>query len=418
MKYCGMNASRIQIPQIDGHVGTHDLGNGYFVSVHNRIEQVRRWWAQVVSDNDVFLRADYLSVLEAAPPQGMECWYLLLWSGSHPIGCIYLQLMHFEMGKSLRFERPAPTDCALQLWMDCLKRRLHRKVSFDVLICGNLLATGMHGFHFVKELDTSHTLSLCVQALEWFSSTYLPLQARQPEVVLVKDFPTTRRDIRQAFLGAQYRDFRFQPNMVWQRRPHWHTFDDYLSDMSSKYRVRARRAAKKAASLQRQDLSLSDVRRYAPRLYALYKEIAEGADFNAFVLHPKYFLELKEALGNNLVCSAWFEGTNLIGFNTAVRNGKSELVAHFLGFDPRYNPSHQIYLNMLYDLVARAIDMRVDRLVLGRTALEIKSSVGAQAQEMSCFLRHRSALHNSVMPFWVNCLEPKVAWKARHPFKH
>lgn len=69
-------------------------------------------------------------------------------------------------------------------------------------------------------------------------------------------------------------EFSFQPNMVLPIQPSWRRFEDYLEAMSSKYRVRARRAVKKMDGLTRRELSETMVELEEKAMYALYREVA------------------------------------------------------------------------------------------------------------------------------------------------
>jgi hypothetical protein len=72
---------------------------------------------------------------------------------------------------------------------------------------------------------------------------------------------------------------------------------------------------------------------------------------------------------------------------------------------------------MLYDLVRAGIDANCQHLVLARTALEIKSSVGAVAHDLHCYLRHHNAVANHFTEPLLDYLNPVEKWEPRHPFK-
>ena len=94
-----------------------------------------------------------------------------------------------------------------------------------------------------------------------------------------------------------------------------------------------------------------------------------------------------------------------------------ELEAHFLGFDKKMNIQHQLYLTMLYNKVKKAIHLGSKKVVFARTAMEIKSSVGATPKELCIYLRHENALLNKVVSPIINLLNPEEKWVQRHPFK-
>jgi len=72
---------------------------------------------------------------------------------------------------------------------------------------------------------------------------------------------------------------------------------------------------------------------------------------------------------------------------------------------------------MLYDMIAYSIHKKFKTIVFARTALEIKSSVGAKPVNMYGFLKHRNYFINKIIGFLFTHLEPKAEWKERNPFK-
>jgi hypothetical protein len=87
-----------------------------------------------------------------------------------------------------------------------------------------------------------------------------------------------------------------------------------------------------------------------------------------------------------------------------------------LGMDYDANAAHAIYLNVLYDFVADAIARGCRRVVMGRTALEMKSAIGAAARSMACWMRHGNPVGNRLIAPLVAQLRPSE-WTPRSPFK-
>jgi len=91
--------------------------------------------------------------------------------------------------------------------------------------------------------------------------------------------------------------------------------------------------------------------------------------------------------------------------------------SHFIGFNKSLNGKYQIYLNILLDLVKDAIEEEAISLYYFRTALEIKSSVGAEPYDMSCYFRHTNPMINRLVRYPFKSFVPTQNWKQRHPFK-
>ena len=76
-----------------------------------------------------------------------------------------------------------------------------------------------------------------------------------------------------------------------------------------------------------------------------------------------------------------------------------------------------MYLNMLYDMVAYSINQGFREIIFARTALEIKSSIGAKPLKMNSFAKHSNPIADVVFEKAYCYLEPDVEWKERNPFK-
>jgi hypothetical protein len=72
---------------------------------------------------------------------------------------------------------------------------------------------------------------------------------------------------------------------------------------------------------------------------------------------------------------------------------------------------------MLYNMTEFGIEHQFKKIIFGRTALEIKSSIGAKPVMMSGFIKHQNKIINKYIDKFFTRLEPKVAWQQRHPFK-
>jgi len=187
--------------------------------------------------------------------------------------------------------------------------------------------------------------------------------------------------------------------------------------MSAKYRTRAKRAFKKLdGGVEKRELTLVEIQRELPRIFSLYKEVAKNAGFNMVDLNEHYLLALKRDLPEHFKMFAYYEGGKMLAFYTVIQNG-DELEAHFLGYDKAHNHDRQLYLNILYDIVRIGIENGCHCVVFARTALEIKSSVGATAHDLYCYLRHQNSIANRFTGTILDYLKPVEEWVPRHPFK-
>ena len=132
-------------------------------------------------------------------------------------------------------------------------------------------------------------------------------------------------------------------------------------------------------------------------------------------LSAPYFAEMKNTLKGRFNFIGYYHKGNLIGFKSSFIL-KDSVEAHFIGLNYDANKEFDTYQNILYDYVKEAIDTNSKYLFLGRTASEIKSTVGAQAHELKCYVRHRNPLSNRIIKPFIDYLKP-TEWVPRSPFK-
>lgn len=386
------------------------------IQVLRSVEDDPQGWDSAAPADNLFLQRAYLQQLELHPPHGIQFRYAILRKGDQPIGVVYTQLLYFNGAESIRYQQSSGRAvCFFSTFGQFLRGLVARQVGFYSLVCGNLMLSGEHGFA-IKEYHKENT-ALVDMAIRQIRRS-LEEENIPASILLIKDFYPEHLEKIDNFRDYQYHAFHILPSMVMALDPTWTAYTDYLEALSSKYRVRAKKARKVLGKdVQRRILSLDEVRDLQPEIHALYQEIADDSGFNVITLDRHYFTQLKVALGDNFVVQGYFMEGKLIGFLSGVINLNGEFEAHFLGYTNRWNPVYKLYLNMLLDLIELAIQHHSTSLIFARTAEEIKSSVGAKAVNLTCYIRHRSSFTNRFIRPLLDYLNPVDDWVPRHPFK-
>ncbi|GEL09717.1 hypothetical protein FGL01_04560 [Flavobacterium glycines] len=301
----------------------------------------------------------------------------------------------------------------------CLRTKIRnfvfKKFGSKVLIIGNNMLTGQNGIAFSKKVPRENTIKVLKQASNALELLYQK-QGKKPHLTIFKDFSATQlKDFDTAEFDSFYR-FSTQPNMIFDIKDSWETFDNYLADLNKKYRDQYKRARKKSDSLHKQKMSLSEIQKHKKEIHDLYMNVAKKAAFNTFYLGENHFEIFKKNLKDHFLFYGYFNENKLIGFNTLIKNG-SDIDTYFLGYDEDCQKEKMLYLNMLYDMIGYSINKKYHRIIFARTALEIKSSVGAKAVAMFGLIRHNNPVLNLLVSKTFNYFEPKIAWQERNPFK-
>jgi len=288
-------------------------------------------------------------------------------------------------------------------------------VKHEMLICGNVILTGEYGIRIVSG-DNGEMNMVTPHILDAVKAYIKKHKNKQIQSILLKDFYLEGPLKRQSFGAEKFTSFQVQPDMILTVDSSWTSYADYLAAVKSKYRVKFKKVKKKGVDLSFQVMDQNMAQRYNAEMYKMYKDTADRATFSMFVLDENYFGRLKEVLGDNIILTGVFLEETLVAFFTYVKNGELG-DAHFLGYNVSLNNKYQIYFNILLQLVETAIDNKANYLNLSRTALEIKSSVGAKPYNMEVHLRYHRSWINKHLPYFLSKFVPANDWLPRNPFK-
>ncbi|WP_296383914.1 peptidogalycan biosysnthesis protein [Winogradskyella sp.] len=266
-----------------------------------------------------------------------------------------------------------------------------------VLFCGNVFLSGEYGTFLKEGEDKIETFKAIAEGVKQLSKI-----AKKLNAVFVKDFENESLYITDHLKSYDYAAMHVEPNMIIYLKPEWHSFDDYKNALKSKYRVKANKADSKSETLEAKFFSVEDIKTHKDELQALYQNTINNADFNAQILNLDTYIHLKKAFEDKFIVKGYFLNGKLVGFLSAMKN-EMHLDAHFIGIDYSNNKEFAIYPRILNDYVRLGIETKSDQINLGRTASEIKSTLGAELKALTCYCKHKRYIPNQILkPFIKN----------------
>jgi len=357
--------------------------------------------------NNIFLTQSYLEITKKSAPSNMCCFFMGFYQGDKLIGIAIAQ--YLDLYKLSSFgERD-------QCIKTSIRNFVFRNLASNVLILGNNMLTGENGWAFDRSMAPGQQFDLLNQGMKMLVQT-LKTEGNGIHIQIAKDFYFTEFNQESANHFKSFYQFYIQPNMVFTIPEHWNTEADYVNALQKKYRDQWKRARKKGENISKRPLELAEIKELEQTLHELYFTVAKNAPFNTFFLNANHFYDLKENLGKAFCLYGYFENEKLVGFSTLIKN-REDNDTYFLGYNEEIQKRTMLYLNMLYDMLAFSIKNKAKKLVLARTALEIKSSVGAKAIPMFGYIKHRNPILNFFMKSIFTYMQPEIKWHERHPFK-
>ena len=388
------------------------MGRFYFTldkisfKIYNSVKDLPTLW-DVVAQSNVFLQTPYLSVLERSAPVNMECFYIGIFENSELIGVSLAQYLDLN-----KLESFGERD---KCFKTLIRNFIFKNFASHTLFLGNNMITGQNGYVFSKEIDFNHISEILLQSADEIT-LYFKKKGITIHLVSFKDFYDHCSVELKKYRFSNVYEFNTQPNMIFYLDEKWKSIDDYVAALSKKYRDQFKRARKKFDGIQVKNLSYEEVLQNEEQIYDLYHYVAKNAPFNTFFLSKNHFSTLKGQCGNRFQIFGYFLNEELVGFHTLLLNDET-LETYFLGYNEHIQKENMLYLNMLYNMTEYGIEHSFKRIIFGRTALEIKSSIGATPVQMSGFIYHNNKLINRFIGKIFKNLEPELHWQQRHPFK-
>lgn len=387
-------------------------GNSFLIldlnsfKIYSSTAELPKEWDNIAVSN-AFLQTPYLKVLEDSAPTNMECFYIGIFENTALIGVALAQYLDLN-----KLESFGERDKCIK---KAIRNFVFKNFASHTLFLGNNMITGQNGYAFSKEMDfrcISELLIACSESIiDYFKKRKIKIH-----IVSFKDFYQECAVELKRFKFSKLYEFSAQPNMVFQLQSDWKTSEDYIASFSKKYRDQYKRARKKCERIEVKELNLQEIQLHEKRIYALYHYVAKNAPFNTFFLAENHFSNFKKQLGEQLRFCGYFLDGKLVGFHTLLLNGEV-LETYFLGYDDHIQKEKMLYLNMLYNMTEYGIKNQFEKIIFGRTALEIKSSIGAKPVLMSGFIYHTNKYINKYIGKIFRNLEPELEWQERHPFK-
>lgn len=374
--------------------------------IYNSVKELPALW-DIVAQSNVFLQTPYLSVLERSAPVNMECFYIGIFEKSELIGVSLAQYLDLN-----KLESFGERDKSLKI---AIRNFIFKNFASHTLFLGNNMITGQNGYAFTKEIDFECISDILIQSAEEIT-LYFKKKGINIHLVSFKDFYEDCSVELKKFRFSNVYEFNTQPNMIFYLDEKWKSEEDYIGALSKKYRDQYKRARKKNDGIVVKNLSFEEVIQHETTIYDLYHYVAKNAPFNTFFLAKNHFSTLKGQCGNRFQIFGYFLNDKLVGFHTLLLNDET-LETYFLGYDETIQKENMLYLNMLYNMTKYGIENGFKKIIFGRTALEIKSSVGASPVQMSGFIYHNNKLVNKFIGKIFKQLEPELHWQQRHPFK-
>jgi predicted N-acyltransferase len=379
--------------------------NPYSATVFDTIDSITTEdWSSLNPDSNTYFNPEFLKAFETSNPN-ILFKYIVLYDDTKAIGLANIQIISLGIDVILK-------NIKISNVVKKTLRFLLCRYPLKIMFCGNVFLSGEHGIILNQDIDKKEAFLVISKAIKNLSNSK---ETRPLHAIFIKDFYQESLHITDYLLNYNYVKMPVEPNMIFKLNSQWKNYDDYIASLKSKYRVKVNKADSKSSLLTAKLFNETDFEIYKDELQQLYENTIESANFNAQVLNLNTYIKLRAFYKEDFIVKAYFVEDKLVGFLSALLNN-NHLDAHFIGLDYELNKTYAIYPRILNDYVRLGIEEQVSQVNFGRTASEIKSTIGATPEDLVCYTRHRHNLINKLLRPFISQVKIKD-YKQHNPFK-
>jgi len=371
-------------------------------------------WQTINGENVIFTSFSYLSALEQSKPAGMQFRYVIVYDSKMPVATLCFQLLDVANKDLDGVLNLKDKGWLLQNLNKSINRLLFKcqtgKVNF-LICCGSFFVSGEYGINVINRDALPAVIQLLPEVRQKITDT---ISNASVCGWMVKDFYNNTK-VDQPLLEDDFFELPMDPEMILYIREQWHSFEEYLASLTTKYRVKANSVIRKIEDVDVVALNAAEVLKYGDELIRLYLNIQQKATVQMARVNILYFEKLLTIMPEKFYVKVFFKESKVIAFYCGFHHaGHHE--AHFIGIDYSLKKTLSLYQNILYRFIEEAISQRSSNLYYGRTAMEIKSTTGAKAYPLHAYFNLSNTVLNKMVKPVVRRFTPEE-WIARNPFR-
>jgi hypothetical protein len=367
-------------------------------------------------NSNLYLSHEFLKTYEIIFTPSLQFKYVLIYKNGFPVLKTCFQIKDFqaaELGDLLEKEivdiRKKRYRLLAKLFNQYSEKNLVR-----VITCSNAIISGENAFQYdtalIPEKEIIPLLEAVVDEIENTCESI-----RRISCILIKDFydqslNAFKKDLKDLYC------FQVEPEMRIDIPDNVLSLQDYIQLFSKKYRNRAKSILEHQSQFKIISIDKHNISEHLEKLNQLFTQVIDKADFNFINIPKDYFVILLKQHPEHFKLFAYFRENEMIAFRSSFKPNVFELEAHFIGLNYDLNKELELYQNILYGYIEEAITQNIKSLSLGRTASEIKTTVGAIPHALNCFIKPSNSISELIIQPYLKYLQPRP-FQARHPFK-
>jgi hypothetical protein len=357
-------------------------------------------WDALVDPDDLQASHRFVTVCQRSGVEDADYRHVLVYDGAQPVAIASFSRMDARL--DLLAWRPLRALAAR------IRRRRPRFLRLPVAFCGLPVSFGRSCLRIRPGADRPAIVHLMAGALEaWAADT-------SARLLCFKEYTDGEAVVLEPLRARGYLRAASLPSARLTLR--WPTLDAYVRAMRAGYRRQVRAGLEARRAQQLRVRVLEDFGPECQRLFGLYGQVMDRAEFQLERLNLEFFRRLNQDLGPASSAILVQRGDALLAAAIVLRTPHT---ASFLlaGIDYATNREAHAYVNAVVEVVAEAMRHGVTELDLGQTSYALKGRLGAALSGRWLFLKDRGVLRHALLRAGSGLLFPAVRVTPRRVFR-
>ena len=321
---------------------------------------------------------DYLAAVEAAGLAGFRWRYVLISDDGRPLAAAPGFLTDYSLDTTL-------TDAGRRL-VAATRRLAPKAFTLSLAALGSPCTENVR--LGVAPCETRRR-ELIARLLEAFEDE---AAAQGSWLLALKDAPADDHDLHAA---AQALGYHSTPGMpAAELAIDFPDLDGYLARLSHASRKDMRRKLRHAGRIRVEQLR--DLKGLEDRILELYRQTRARSDLQFEDLTAAYFTGVLARMGERALCTGYFLGEELIGFNLLLQDGET-LLDKFFCMESARGPEHDLYFLSWFNNIELCLQRGLKCYRSGQAGYATKLRLGSRLVGAEMLFRHRRPLVNRAL---------------------
>jgi predicted N-acyltransferase len=335
----------------------------------------------------IFMDPRFIAAVETSMKPTFRFWYIIVYDDkSYPVASACLFAMSVDL---VDFADPRLVWIVQQM-----PKMLSRLARWRVLICGLPGVPGEKTLAVIPTRATPQILSLIDEVIGSLAAKM------KVNAVAYKEFGNDDLEWTSPLVDLGYRRLPTPPMHFFV--PRFENFTQYCAALKKHYRQHIKYSLKKLQQACGETSVLTDpaeiLRLYTPDVHNLYCQVVAKSDIKLEVLPIEFFRQLASRLEGEVDLVTISRQSKILAFAWCMKDG---LRYHLMygGVDYARNHEIDLYFNIAYAAIDRALQRRPSKIYVGQTANAFKAKLGCHSEPRYALVKGVGLLMSRVVKY-------------------